>query len=67
MDVKFVSREEMEQLLTEEEKEMDRRAKEAVRADLEKAKFLGQPIAKYDENLKRAYIEYADGRREYAG
>ena len=28
-------------------------------------KFQGFPIAKYDEESKRVYIEYADGKIEY--
>lgn len=51
--------------LTENDKEMDRRASEAVRAAIEKAKFLGQPIARYDSASKKAYLEYADGEKRY--
>jgi hypothetical protein len=32
---------------------------------LELKKRYGFPIAKYDRTTKRAYIEYADGSREY--
>ena len=51
--------------LTDNDKEMDRRAKEAVRAAIKKAKFLNQPIAKYDKKLKKVYIKYSNGRKEY--
>lgn len=45
---------------------MDRRAKEAARAAIEKAKFLGNPVAYYDDEKKKAYLEYANGERKYA-
>lgn len=44
---------------------MDKRAKQAVRAAIEKAKFCKKPIAMYDKVLKKAYIQYADGVRKY--
>ncbi len=45
--------------------EMDKRAKQAVRAAIEKAKFCKKPIAMYDKVLKKAYIQYADGVKKY--
>lgn len=45
--------------------EMDIRAKEAVKSALNRAKVCGKPVAKYDIEEKRAYIENADGVREY--
>lgn len=56
-----------EQQLSDSDREMDARAKEAVRVAIEKAKFLKQPIARYDAVMKRAYIEYADGVKKYVG
>jgi len=38
----------------------------AVKLELKKKKILGIPIAKYDVKRKKAYLEYADGRKEYA-
>lgn len=52
--------------LTPSEIEMDKRAVEAVRAAIHKAKVCGKPIARYDSVLKRAYIEYPNGDRKYA-
>lgn len=52
--------------LTDGDKEMDRRAKEAARAAIEKAKFLGNSVAYYDDEKKKAYLEYANGERKYA-
>ena len=40
--------------------------KEAIRIDNEIKKAKGAPIAGYDDEKKKAYIEYPDGRREYA-
>lgn len=45
--------------------EMDARAVQAVRAAVEKAKFCDKPVAKYDMDAKKAYIEYANGEIEY--
>lgn len=55
-----------DQLLSESDLEMDRRAKEAVRAAIEKARFLKKPIALYDDEKGQSYIEYPDGSRKYA-
>jgi len=44
-------------------KEMDARAVEAVRAAISKAKFCQKPIARYDTQTKKVYVEYADGKR----
>jgi addiction module RelB/DinJ family antitoxin len=37
----------------------------AVREDIADAKRNGHPIARYDAVEKRAFLEYADGTREY--
>ena len=41
--------------------------KESIRLDNEEKKIKGVPIAGYDVELKKAYLEYSDGRREYVG
>ena len=46
--------------------EMDERAVEAVKAAINKAKICKKPIAGYDKEKKRAYVEYANGERKYA-
>lgn len=46
--------------------ELDRRFLEAVRIGNEIKKIKGVPISKYDYERKLPYLEYADGRREYA-
>ena len=45
--------------------EMDARARQAVKVAIEKAKFCKKPVARYDTETKRAYIEYANGERKY--
>ena len=60
--IKVVSREEE----TESDSEMDERAVEAVKAAINKAKICKKPIAGYDKEKKRAYVEYANGERKYA-
>lgn len=51
--------------ISESDAEMDARAVEAVRAAISKAIFCKKPVAKYDLETKRAYIEYPDGERKY--
>ncbi len=50
--------------LTDEE--LDRRFIEAVRIENEISRIKGAPIARYDLEKKAPYLEYPDGRREYA-
>lgn len=45
--------------------ELTERFKIAVEIDKYICKVKGLPIACYDEETKRAYLEYPDGRREY--
>lgn len=49
------------------DEEMTERFKEAIRIDNEIKRAKGAPIAGYDKETKRAYLEYSDGRREYVG
>lgn len=51
--------------ISESDAAMDERAKEAVRTAIEKAVFCKKPVAKYDLESKRAYIEYANGKIKY--
>ena len=51
--------------LTENDKEMDYRARKAVEMAIEKARICKKPIARYDAETKRAYLEYPNGEREY--
>ena len=47
--------------------ELTRRFVEGVRKEIEESKKLGLPVALYDSSTGCAYIEYADGTREYIG
>ena len=64
--IKVVSHEEEKNTLTLSDTVMDERAVEAVKAAINKAKVCKKPIAGYDKEKKRAYIEYANGERKYA-
>ena len=48
------------------DEELTERFKEAIRLDNEERRIKGEPIAKYDSDVNRAYLEYPDGRRQYA-
>ena len=48
------------------DEELTYRFREAVRIENEIKKIKHLPIAKYDHIKKQAYIEYPDGRPEYA-
>ena len=48
------------------DEELTVRFKESIRIDNEIRKIKALPIAKYDKYKKRAYLEYPDGRQEYA-
>ena len=39
--------------------------KESIRIDDEIRKIKGLPVARYDDEKERAYLEYPDGRIEY--
>ena len=48
------------------DEEMTERFKEAIRIDNEERRIKGEPVAKYDNDKRRAYLEFPDGRRQYA-
>lgn len=64
--IKVISRQEEKEILSVSDSEMDRRAVEAVKAAINKAKICKKTIAGYDKEKKAAYIEYANGDRKYA-
>ena len=47
------------------DEEMDRRFNFALQQEIERKKILGLPISRYDKDLKKPYLEFSDGRREY--
>lgn len=63
--IKVVTAAEHEQNISKRDIAMDRRAEHAVKVAIEKAKVCNKPIAKYDVETRRAYIEYANGERKY--
>ena len=65
MTVKVVPPEEYRDFISESHAEMDYRAQEDVKAALHRAKVCKKPIARYDMDTKRAYIEYPNGERKY--
>ena len=64
--IKVISKEEEKSTSTVSDIEMDERAVEAVKAAINKANICKKPIAGYDKEKKRAYVEYANGERKYA-
>ena len=68
MEVKIVTQDddaEVREIIGERDAEMDRRATAAVDSAIQKAKVCQKPIGKCDVKSWRAYMEYADGRKEY--
>jgi len=47
------------------DEELTLRFKESIRIDNEIRRIKGLPVAKYDRENKKAYLEYPDGRIEY--
>lgn len=46
--------------------ELTERFKASIRIDDEIRRIKGLPVARYDRETGRAYLEYPDGSREYA-
>ena len=55
----------MDQYLSDSDREMDARARQAVKTAIEKARFCRKPVAKYDVNMKKSYLEYPNGEKRY--
>lgn len=52
-------------MFSQNDAEMDQRAREAVKSAIHRAKTCKKPIARYDRANQRAYLETVDGRRIY--
>lgn len=52
-------------IMTLSDNEMTEAFREAVKEAIEVSKKAGNPICRYDSELKKTYIEYPDGRKEY--
>ncbi|MBQ4628187.1 MAG: hypothetical protein IJB44_03815 [Clostridia bacterium] len=63
--ITVVSADNSKTAISENDAEMDIRAKEAVRSAINRARTCKKPIAKYDRKTKKAYIETADGVKTY--
>ena len=63
--IKVVAVSERNNFISSNDEEMDARAIEAVKTAVSKAKFCQKPIARYDTQTKKVYVEYADGDRKY--
>ena len=48
------------------DEELTERFKASIKINQDICKIKGLPIAKYDHERGEAYLEYPDGRREYA-
>ena len=48
------------------DEELTERFKASIRIDNEIRRIKGLPIAGYDDELGKPYMEYPDGRRKYA-
>ena len=56
------------QYIPEEDKEdleLDAAFRRAVEKNIKKAFDAGNPVARYDEKRKKAYLEYPNGKIEY--
>ncbi len=65
--VTIVSAESSKTAITPNDAEMDIRAKEAVKSAINRAKTCKKPIARYDRESRKAYIETANGEKIYVG
>lgn len=63
--ITVVSPENATAVLSETDIEMDYRAREAVKAAVNRAEICKKPIAKYDSSNKKAYLQVADSKKIY--
>ena len=63
--VTVVSPENATAVLSETDIEMDYRAREAVKAAINRAEICKKPIAKYDSSNKKVYLQTADSKKIY--
>ena len=53
-------------ILTDSDREMDKRASKAVNNAIQAAEKQNKPVAKYDPELKKAYLLDSNGIKQYA-
>lgn len=63
--VLIVAKDSPKTALTQNDVEMDVRAKAAVKSAINRAIICKKPIAKYDRVSKKAYIENSNGEKRY--
>lgn len=63
--VNVIPSDEQNMVITKSDIEMDKRITHAVKAAIDRAKVCKRPIARYDEETKRAYVEYPNGEKKY--
>lgn len=63
--VRVVNASKQARFISARDAEMDARATQAVKSAVAKAQFCKKPVAKYDLESKRAYVEYANGEKKY--
>lgn len=63
--IKVVASDEQKEYISIGDVEMDARAVKAVKTAVDKAQFCKKPVAKYDSERKKAYIEYTAGVKKY--
>jgi hypothetical protein len=64
-NIKVVAEYERQSAISDSDSEMDERAVQAVKSAINKAIICKKPVAKYDAVAKKAYIQYADGVKQY--
>lgn len=52
-------------ILGEDVVQFENASKEYIASQISTAKANGHPVGLYDAELKKAYLEYPDGRRDY--
>lgn len=63
--IKVVSSTDQSKYISTSDKEMDKRATEAVKTAVAKAEFCKKPVAEYDLKTHRVYLKYANGEKKY--
>lgn len=63
--VKVVPEQDVQAAATPDDAEMDKRVKAAVKSELDRAIICKRPVAKYDRDSKKAYIQLPDGQKKY--
>jgi len=63
--IKVVASNNQKEFISIGDVEMDARAVKAVKTAVDKAQFCKKPVAKYDFENKKAYIEYTAGVKKY--